>query len=461
MPCKGRIGTILCTYISLKIYICIQWIQNRFLLSTPCKGSKQAEKETIMPIDTTHIDLVALIEQRTNIRFIHKSTSAGGEWKGSCPFCELGKDRFFIQPYAGRPHYHCRVCGRTGDAIAFLEEHENLTFKQALVELELESEGFIEPKFRFYDDPPCKEWQNAASDFIQRAERYLWLENVEMSRKALEYLRGRGFTDETIRGAKLGYVPLARDGRWFSAPLEAWGLSQEQTLKDVVRIADGIVIPWIAFGDVWKICIKRPWVENSKTELVYGQVVGSGEGLYGADSIKPGEPALLVEGEFDKLTVSQESDIACAATGSTSRGRIQRWIQLFNQASLVLQSFDNDAAGDDGAVFWLENIPKAIRWKPWKKDPNEMLQRGQPVGVWVELGIQSAQIVQPTPCPSESEIQASSQPVVPLPALSRTCSEIWCNKTAEWYVEGGRAFCHTCHSRLGYSKWYHEPHSAI
>ncbi len=417
-----------------------------------------------MFIDITQLDLKAIIERYAHISFTRVANTGGGEFSSTCPWC-FGQDRFRCWPYAERPHFWCRNCRKNGDAIAFVMEHEGVSFRRALKDLEIEtSDGSLdmdEMQFRFYDDPPCKEWQNAASDFIQRAERYLWLENVEMSRKALEYLRGRGFTDETIRGAKLGYVPLARDGRWFSAPLEAWGLSQEQTLKDVVRIADGIVIPWIAFGDVWKICIKRPWVENSKTELVYGQVVGSGEGLYGADSIKPGEPALLVEGEFDKLTVSQESDIACAATGSTSRGRIQRWIQLFNQASLVLQSFDNDAAGDDGAVFWLENIPKAIRWKPWKKDPNEMLQRGQPVGVWVELGIQSAQIVQPTPCPSESEIQASSQPVVPLPALSRTCSEIWCNKTAEWYVEGGRAFCHTCHSRLGYSKWYHEPHSAI
>ena len=56
-----------------------------------------------MPIDATNIDLVALIEQRTSIRFIHKSTSAGGEWKGSCPFCDLAKTGFSSSPTQAAP----------------------------------------------------------------------------------------------------------------------------------------------------------------------------------------------------------------------------------------------------------------------------------------------------------------------------------------------------------------------
>lgn len=425
-------------------------------------------------IDTTNVDLCVLIESHAPVRFTRVANTGGGEFAGSCPFCGdhqsagtrlksgTGIDRFRVWPYhSERPHYWCRDCNRSGDTIQFLIDYEHLTFKQALVELELEAEGFIEPKFRFYDDPPCKEWQAAAGDFIQRAERYLWHPKSLESVKALEYLRGRGFTDETIKGARLGYCPLTKEGKWFTAPLEAWGLTQEQTGKDVVRIADGIVIPWIAGDDIWKICIKRPWVEDPKTELVYGQVVGSGEGLYGAAPLQ-GKPVMLVEGEFDALSVYQETDlVTCVATGSASRGRTQRWISLLSQASLVLQSFDNDAAGDEGAKYWLEILNNAIRWKPWRKDPNEMLQRGQPIASWVECGIQSTHISETVSCPSESVVEASTQQDVPLPVLSRTCSEVWCKRPAEWYVEGGRALCDACHTRLGYRKWYHEPFSAI
>ncbi|SRR6266487_677806 len=422
-------------------------------------------------IDTAHIDLKVLIEQHASLTFARIANSQGGEYASACPFCEstvhsagTGRDRFRVWPYhSERPHYWCRACRRSGDAIQFLIDYENLTFKQALVELEFAEMEYIAPAQHFYDDPPSPAWQAAASDFIQRAERYLWLPGGQ---KALEYLRGRGFTDETIKSARLGYVPLARDGRWFTAPLESWGLSQEQTSKDVVRIADGIVIPWISGDDVWKICIKRPWADP-KTELVYGQVVGSGEGLYCADSIlplkslnpafpdQPPMPVMMVEGEFDCLSVLQETkfNIACVATGSASRGRTQRWIELLNTASLVLQSFDNDPAGDDGAQFWLETIPNAIRWKPWKKDANDMLQRGQPIASWVELGLQSAQFApekavaspvsaQPVNTSSYSLEPLDAFPEQPLPIVEGFC--IWHKKKPAYEQDTTGKYCKRC-----------------
>ena len=69
-------------------------------------------------------------------------------------------------------------------------EHEGVSFRRALKDLEIEtSDGSLdmdEMQFRFYDDPPCKEWQSAAGDFIARAERYLWHPNSPESQKALE-----------------------------------------------------------------------------------------------------------------------------------------------------------------------------------------------------------------------------------------------------------------------------------
>ena len=62
----------------------------------------------------------------------------------------------------------------------------------------------------------CAAWQSRAKAVAVEAERALW---APCGARALAYLRGRGFTDDTIRGARLGYVP--KDLR---EAFEAWGL---------------------------------------------------------------------------------------------------------------------------------------------------------------------------------------------------------------------------------------------
>lgn len=63
----------------------------------------------------------------------------------------------------------------------------------------------------------------------------------------------------------------------------------------------------------------------------------------------------------------------------------------------ILQSFDEDVAGDEGALYWLRRLPRALRWSPslWK-DANALLQ-SQPNGIctlreWVIAGMQAAEI---------------------------------------------------------------------
>jgi hypothetical protein len=114
---------------------------------------------------------------------------------------------------------------------------------------------------------------------------------------------------------------------------------------------------------------------------------------------------MMVEGELDALSVIQEAGdlVNCVATGSSGKGRAN-WVAELSMASVILQSFDEDKAGDDGAEYWLElfKVPdteplKIERWSPvYWNDPNDILRaQGQPDSIcalreWVQMGVDLA-----------------------------------------------------------------------
>lgn len=417
-----------------------------------------------MPVDYANAttDLVSLIERESNIRLTRRANhyKFGPEFWGSCPFCGTGENRFHVWPHGERPHYWCRVCGAEGSPAWFLSKYCGKDYGEALQILGLEEAPREAPKPLVpHGDkslPPSEKWQESGKNLVERAERYLWRQKSPEAHKALTYLRSRGLTDETIKKARIGYVPLMSDGRWFIGSFEDWGidpdtLREEQRQKGGVRIPDGILIPWFTGDILWKIAFKRP----GEKIMDYGQVMGSSEGLYNADALEIDKPAIMVEGEFDCLSIMQECGIACVATGSDKKARTARWITKLALASLVLQAFDEDEedergqkSGDVGAQFWLDALKhNCLRWSPglidakWYysvtekaiqyrkrfKDANEVLQTiyngdfaPSMLREWVEAGIYCAQVEfrpEPQPDPPVSPLQGDHSQSIEAPAI--------------------------------------------
>ena len=332
----------------------------------------------------TQINLLDVISRNTRLRRV--AATHGGEYAGPCPFCG-GRDRFRVWPDSDRPGYWCRGCGRHGNALQYLRDHDGLSFLEACASLygdetdQSRRRRFIpsHPELapRNSGEEPNPFWQDAARVFCMHAVRLLW---SPCGATALAYLRQRGLHDETIRRAALGYNPQA----YYDAP-GLWGFPRWDR---PLWLAAGIVIPWVVKGSIWCVRFRSC---NDDANFRYIQVRGGGNALYRAASVQADAPAVLVEGEFDALTIEQEAGdlVAVAANGSTNGGRRSRWIETLASASLVLLSHDADLAGDRAAAWWHKRLHNAQRWRPQWKDANTMLQEGADVRSWIASGLEN------------------------------------------------------------------------
>jgi DNA primase len=334
-------------------------------------------------VDTSTVDLLELIGRDVTLR--KHAAKDGGEYIGACPFCGDGgkgakSDRFHVWPKAKTPRYWCRICGKNGDAIQYVRQRHKLTYPEALdwlglagngqaADLRLAAAPMIHPK---HDpaNPPSDEWQYRAILFCQEAEDTLW---APAGARALAWLRDeRGLTDETIRGASLGYNPEDR-----REDRVTWGLpshdDQGQPFKPV----------WLP-----RVNIRRP-VGDPK----YIGPAGWHDALYRADTLAPGAAAVLVEGELDALTVCQYAgEIAAAvATGSTAGARRAHWLAELALCGRVLVAFDGDPAGEEAAKYWLDVLTNARRWRAfYGKDANGLATAGGDLRGWVLAGLAAA-----------------------------------------------------------------------
>lgn len=348
------------------------------------------------------VDLLSLIGRDTQLKRV--ATTKGGEYAGVCPICKdggrRGAPRLRVWPMHpdGKGQWHCFKCDAGGDAIDYIRARDGCGYKEARAALGLGDDGMgrlapaapsPSPRPAAWPSPPCAAWQAAARAFCEEAAARLW---SPAGARALAYLHGRGLADDTIHAAGLGYN--AQELR----PLrETWGLAPHPEHPHV-WLPQGIVIPWEIGGELWRVNIRRPLskAQQEAGEDKYIGPAGWHNGLYHADALTPGRPAILLEGEIDALTVHQHAGdlVAAVATGSTEGARELPWLARLALAPVVLIAFDAEAqaktreAVERAAAYWLEALGHAgRRWRPLFKDPNAMAAEGIDVRAWIVAGL--------------------------------------------------------------------------
>ena len=131
---------------------------------------------------------------------------AGTTYKGLCPFHGEKTPSFVVTP--ARESWHCFGCGKGGDIFSFVMERDGLSFREALRTL-AEKAGIEIDERTTREDARRARLRTVLDSAI--AFYHAVLTNSKAGQPALEYLRGRGFTDDTIEAHQLGWAPAGWD----------------------------------------------------------------------------------------------------------------------------------------------------------------------------------------------------------------------------------------------------------
>ncbi|MBK1659523.1 DNA primase [Paracraurococcus ruber] len=327
----------------------------------------------------------------------------GRQWKGCCPFHNEKTPSFYVYD----DHFHCFGCGAHGDAITFLMRAEGATFPEAVERLAAET-GMQVPK----PTPQAAARERRARDLhgvLAAAEaayrRRLFLPE---GRPALDYLRRRGLSDETIARFGLGWSGEGRGA--LAAELKSDGIEPPQLVAaglmkqrdpDRPEAGQGAQYSDMFFGRVMFPIRDR----RGRTISFGGRILGDGQpkyvngpetelfrkrqGLYGLDLAREGAfrgaPVLVVEGYMDVIALHQAGfagAVAPLGTALTSEQLELLW-QLSPEPVLC---FDGDAAGARAAARAAETaLPLLTAERSLKlaalsggEDPDTLLQKGGP-----------------------------------------------------------------------------------
>jgi DNA primase len=151
---------------------------------------------------------------------------SGAEYAGLCPFHNEKTPSFTVNDKKG--FFHCFGCGEHGDAVGFVMKTEGLAFPEAVEKLAREVNLPV-PRAT----PQERERAERAStlqEVVEQAARWFQKQlRLPAGRQGLDYLRGRGLSDDTIDDFRLGFAPDSRDG--LIAALKREGATIEKLVE--------------------------------------------------------------------------------------------------------------------------------------------------------------------------------------------------------------------------------------
>ncbi|ELR68525.1 DNA primase [Fulvivirga imtechensis AK7] len=291
-----------------------------------------------------------------------------------CPFHDEKTPSFSVAPQKGI--YKCFGCGKAGDAISFVEEHDGLNYVEAIrylaqkygIEI-IEDEQSDEQMLQQNERDSLFIVLNYAKDYYKEI-----LKNHDDGRSiGLSYFKERGFTDKTIDKFELGYSldewnafsEIALKNAYSEDLLEKAGLLIKKDDKKYDRFRGRVIFPIhnvtgkvIAFGArTLKKDGKPKYLNSPETEVYHKSKI-----LYGLfqakQAIRQMDNCYLVEGYTDVISLHQ-SDIenVVASSGTSLTDDQIRLINRWTENITVL--FDGDTAGLKAALRGVDMILEA------------------------------------------------------------------------------------------------------
>lgn len=137
-------------------------------------------------------------------------TKAGKNFKGLCPFHGENTPSFVVSPDKGI--FKCFGCGQGGNAISFISQLESISYVQAIAKLARRSGLELKELPRINEDQGRSQHQNEYEimQFVKGFYHY-YLMHTKEGKVALDYLKRRGMTQDSIEKFSIGLAPSHSD----------------------------------------------------------------------------------------------------------------------------------------------------------------------------------------------------------------------------------------------------------
>ncbi|MBI2776598.1 MAG: DNA primase [Chloroflexi bacterium] len=310
---------------------------------------------------------------------------AGTTYKGLCPFHGEKTPSFTVTP--ARDSWKCFGCGLGGDIFSFVMQRDSVPFPEALRTLASKAGVEIDERTKREDAHRAR-----LRDILETSIAFYHqvLTATKMGAPALDYLRGRGFTDATIEAAQLGWAPDGWDTmsrrlvekrgikpeELVEAGLASQGRSPSRGVGVIDRFRGRVLFPirdqnGAAVGMGGRILGKEgqdaqgnprdtgpkylnspatPLFDKSRTLYLIDKAKGS---------IRKSGQAVIVEGYTDALMAHQAGfDNVVASLGTAlTPGQIAL---LTRYGKKVALAYDVDAAGQKAGTFGVQALEGLI-----------------------------------------------------------------------------------------------------
>ena len=328
----------------------------------------------------TRVDVVDVVGRYVQLK------KTGANYSGLCPFHSEKSPSFTVSP--SKQFYHCFGCGKNGDAINFLMEHNGMGFVDAVQELAQQHGMQVPDDHTSAQDriraEARRQQQATLTDVLEKAASS-YKKQLKATPRAIEYLKQRGLSGEIAARFGLGYAPagwrhLSTVFADYADPLleesglvvhhaEPAGLHHPDAPPGAAddkteerrydRFRNRIMFP---IRNVKGQCIgfggrvlgdEKPKYLNSPETPVFSK----GHELYGLfearTALREHGYALITEGYMDVVALAQLGFANAVATLGTAC-TAEHVHKLFRFTDQVVFSFDGDAAGRRAARKALE-----------------------------------------------------------------------------------------------------------
>ena len=336
------------------------------------------------------IDIVEIIGDFVKLK------KRGSNHIGLCPFHNERTPSFTVSQ--SKELYKCFGCGRSGNAISFIMEHEKYSYPETLKWLAAKYNIEIEET---YQSEEQKQTQLTAdslfiiNSFAQEFFSRQLLDTPEGQEVGLSYFKERGFREEVIRKFQLGYAPEQNDALLQEALAKKYNTElllksglltqRNQQLRD--NYSGRVIFPIhnqsgkvLGFGArILKTNTKAPKYINTpeneiyvKSKLLYGTFLAR-------QAIDKADECLLVEGYTDVVSLHQAGIENVVASGGTALTSDQlRLVRKYSNNLTIL--YDGDAAGVKAALRGLnialeEGLNVKLVLLPENEDPDSYVNK--------------------------------------------------------------------------------------